>query len=122
MHLILLLIFSQMVLEVKGVVSSQKGKKPTFRTKEKKDGKRPYVIGFKKNSFKGTCNYCKRVRHVKVVCFKHKNILEKEGNSLSFSPLALFCFESNAFEWLNSGAIVHVSNVLQDLKSVRKPS
>jgi len=65
---------------------------------------------------------------VKADCFKRKNMLEKEGNSLPFAPFALVCFESNAFEipvnswWLDSGATVHVSNSLQDLRNVRTPS
>ncbi|KAF7812283.1 Retrovirus-related Pol polyprotein from transposon TNT 1-94 [Senna tora] len=112
----------------KGGHDKYKGKKHQNKRSfgPKKDNKKDK--GKMKKSFKGNCFYCKRSGHNISECFKLKNKREKEVIPLDIAPLALVCLESNNFEtsldswWLDSGAIVHLTNSLQGLKNRRSPS
>ena len=78
----------------------------------------------KKAQFKGNCRFCKKYGHKKTDCFKFKKWVEKKKGTL----LALVCFESNIIDvpsntwWLDTGATIHVTNSLQALRNLRKPS
>ena len=78
----------------------------------------------KKAQFKGNCRFCKKYGHKKADCFKFKKWVEKKKGTL----LALVCFESNIIDvpsntwWLDTGATIHVTNSLQALRNLRKPS
>ena len=78
-----------------------------------------------KPKFQGKCKVCDIFGHKQAYCFKFKNWLEKKKKC---NPLALVCFESNLVDvpfntwWLDTGATIHVTNSLQELKTRRRPS
>jgi len=78
-----------------------------------------------KPKFQGKCKFCDIFGHKQIDCFKFKNWLEKKKKG---NPLALVCFESNLVDvpsntwWLDTGATIHVTNSLQELKTRRRPS
>ena len=101
-----------------------KGKgKSTYEKKKPESGEQH--LKPKKPHFKGNCRFCKKYGHKKADCFKYKKWLEKKKKG---TLLALVCFESNTVEvssdtwWMDTGATIHVTNSLQGLKNLRKPS
>ncbi|RVW47395.1 Retrovirus-related Pol polyprotein from transposon TNT 1-94 [Vitis vinifera] len=56
----------------------------------------------KNEIFKGKCNFCLKIGHKQVDCFKFKNWLEKKKK--------------------NTGATIHVTNSLQEMTNKRRPS
>ncbi|KAL6333290.1 hypothetical protein AAG906_028473 [Vitis piasezkii] len=56
----------------------------------------------KNERFKGKCNFCRKIGHKQVDCFKFKNWLEKKKK--------------------NTGATIHVTNSLQEMTNKRRPS
>jgi len=78
-----------------------------------------------KPKFQGKCKFCDIFGHKQANCFKLKNWLEKKKKG---NPLTLICFESNLVDvpsnswWLDTGVTVHVTNLLQELKTRRRPS
>ena len=58
---------------------------------------------------------------MKKKCLKFQKWLEKKGNPTSF-----VCFESNMVNintntwWIDSGSIIHISNSLQGIQTLRK--
>ena len=78
-----------------------------------------------KPKFQGKCKVCDIFGHKQAYCFKFKNWLEKKKKG---NPLALVCFELNLVDvpsntwWLDTGATIHVTNSLQELKTRRRPS
>jgi len=78
-----------------------------------------------KPKFQGKCKFCDIFGHKQIDCFKFKNWLEKKKKG---NPLALVCFESNLVDvpsntwWLDTGATIHVTNSLQELKTRRRLS
>ena len=76
------------------------------------------MAGIRKES---ACFFCKKKGHMKDYA-KHKAWLEKKGTSFSF-----VCYESNFTNvnhntlWIDFGSTIHVSNILQGMRNLRKP-
>ncbi|KAJ9709896.1 hypothetical protein PVL29_001400 [Vitis rotundifolia] len=68
----------------------------------------------KNERFKGKCNFCHKVGHKQVDCFKFKNWLEKKRKT------NIVDVHANSW-WLDTGATIHVTNSLQELISKRRP-
>ena len=79
--------------------------------------------GAKVEGFKGKCNFCHKFGHKKVDCRNFKAYLEKKGNYL-----VMVCLESDIIDvlsntwWLDTVAIIHVTNSLQVVISKRRPT
>ncbi|KAJ9675422.1 hypothetical protein PVL29_024372 [Vitis rotundifolia] len=84
----------------------------------------------KNERFKGKCNFCHKVDHKQVDCFKFKNWLEKKkkGEIVVVVNLNANMIETNIVDvhanswWLDIGATIHVTNSLQELINKRKSS
>ena len=81
-----------------------------IKLKNKGKGKVQPKVDIKNES---TCFFCKKKRHLKKDCMKHKVWLEKKGISFSF-----VYYESNFLNvnhntwWIDFGSTIHVSNTL----------
>ncbi|RVW91696.1 hypothetical protein CK203_024165 [Vitis vinifera] len=84
----------------------------------------------KSEKFKGKCNFCHKIGHKQVDCFKFKNWLEKKkkGEIVVVVNLNANMIETNIVDvhanswWLDTGATIHVTNSLQEMTNRRKPS
>ncbi|KAJ9696926.1 hypothetical protein PVL29_008922 [Vitis rotundifolia] len=84
----------------------------------------------KNERFKGKCNFCNKVGHKQVDCFKFKNWLEKKkkGEIVVVVNLNANMIETNIVDvhanswWLDTGATIHVTNSLQELINKRSLS
>ncbi|KAG6641745.1 hypothetical protein CIPAW_09G096200 [Carya illinoinensis] len=117
------------------MVTVDKGKKKFFKSnsnnfyKMKKYGKPPQQAGMsipnrpKKEVFKRKCNFCHLFGHKSIDCRRFKSWLDKKG-----THSLLVCFESNLVDvhsdtwWLDTGATIHITNSLQELRNRRKPN
>ena len=116
-----------MCVQEEGRLAMEEGEKVNLTTSERK--KKDRAKGKGKISAKadikkeGKCHFCKKKGHMRRDCPKFKIWLEKKGNQLS-----LVCYESNMTEiihntwWIDSGSSIHVSNSLQGLRNLRKPT
>ncbi|KAG6706991.1 hypothetical protein I3842_06G009900 [Carya illinoinensis] len=116
------------------MVTIDKGKKKFFKSnssnfrKIKKPGKPPQQAsmsvpnGPKNEVFKGKCNFCHLFGHRRIDCRKFKAWLDKKG-----TRSLLVYFESNLIDvplntwWLDTGATIHITNSLQELRNRRRP-
>ncbi|RVX08125.1 Retrovirus-related Pol polyprotein from transposon TNT 1-94 [Vitis vinifera] len=84
----------------------------------------------KSEKFKGKCNFCHKIGHKQVDCFKFKNWLEKKkkGEIVVVVNLNANMIETNIVDvhanswWLDTGATIHVTNSLQEMTNRRKSS
>ncbi|KAG6642075.1 hypothetical protein CIPAW_09G118100, partial [Carya illinoinensis] len=117
------------------MITIDKGKKKFFKSnsnnfhKMKKYGKPPQQVGMsvpngpKKEVFKGKCNFCHLFGHRRIDCRRFKAWIDKKG-----THSLLVCFESNLVDvpsdtwWLDTGATIHATNSLQELRNHRRPN
>ena len=71
----------------------------------------------RKEYFNGRCSYYNKVGHKKVDCWKLKGKQEKKGNILMIEA-NIMNVPMNTW-WLDTGAIIHVTNSLQGMISQR---
>ncbi|KAL6350396.1 hypothetical protein AAG906_004347 [Vitis piasezkii] len=84
----------------------------------------------KNEKFKEKCNFCHKIGHKQVDCFKFKNWLEKKkkGKIVVIVNMNANMIETNIVDvhanswWLDTGVVIHVSNSLQEMTNKRKPS
>ena len=84
----------------------------------------------KNERFKGKCNFCHKIGHKQVDCFKFKNWLEKKkkGKIVVVVNLNANMIKTNIvdvhanFWWLDTGATIHVTNSLQEMTNKRRSS
>ncbi|KAK3031161.1 hypothetical protein RJ639_035184 [Escallonia herrerae] len=110
------------------ITGPSKGKAKKFGKCSMQRNKSAYVTTTNKVSSPGTkgsssprCHFCKDKRHMRKECHKFKEWLEKKDN-LSIC----ICYESYTFDaslntwWVDIGAIVHITNSLQEFLFVKK--
>ena len=85
--------------------------------------------GTKNEKFKWKCNFCHKVGHKRVDCFKFKNWLEKKkGKIVVMVDLNANMIEINIVDvhvnswWLDTSVTIHVTNSLQEMKNKRRSS
>ncbi|KAJ9679813.1 hypothetical protein PVL29_021660 [Vitis rotundifolia] len=82
----------------------------------------------KNEKFKGKCNFCHKIGHKQVDCFKFKSWLEKKKKGKIVVDLNANMIETNIVDvhanswWLDTGATIHVTNSLQEMTKKRRPS
>jgi hypothetical protein len=75
----------------------------------------------KKTSNEKLCKFCKSPKHVQKECARFKECLKNKGTILIVSFIDesfLVNFSPNTW-WIDSGAIMHISNSLQAFNSIR---
>ena len=83
----------------------------------------------KNDKFKGKCNFCHKIGHKQVDCFKFKNWLEKKKKCKIVIVVNMNAniIETNIVDvhanswWLDIDATIHVTNSLQEMTNKRRP-